>query len=70
MKCPKCGGKLKVTHAYQVERDRTQRVACQDCKVAYTAHTVLVDATHGNGAKAAAKRIREGRPPFDDRPSG
>ena len=60
MKCDKCGGKLKVTNTYSLEKGKTQRIECQSCRAVYTSEIrIYLADRYGTGARAAATRMKK-----------
>lgn len=65
MDCPEegCSGKLRVTHTNRAsEAGFTQRRECNVCLKVRTSVVWLLedDQTHGSGAAALARKVREG----------
>lgn len=64
MICPKCGERMGITHAYEVNNSsKTQRMECPACCMVCTAVTitaiVVVDPGYGQGANVLAQKIAE-----------
>lgn len=60
--CPACGGRLRPTHAYTVAAGKTQTAACVKCHrtfVRVVLMQIIGEATHGHGAYALAKRLKD-----------
>lgn len=57
MKCPRCDGKLKVTHTYNTPTSKMQRLICGRCLAVVTAETVILEVNppRGKGASTLAK---------------
>lgn len=53
---PNCVGKLRITHTYTEKSSKYQRAVCDRCGRVHTLQTVAVQAAHGDGAKARARR--------------
>lgn len=64
MKCPSCGGPLKVVRTVQAEpAGKVQEAKCESCgdRVTIVALILCRAKGRGNGAQAVAKKVAEGK---------
>lgn len=64
MRCPRCKGKMKVTHSYTTDAGRSQRLECK-CGLTATAVSVIVaiDPETGQGVGAYVKKLQKEKAP-------
>lgn len=63
MICEKCGGRLRITRTVSAgPAGKASEAVCDDCETRFTTVTMLLSPAEGrgNGAQAAASRLKRG----------